>query len=315
MQLHGIHHITVITADATRNLSFYGGLLGLRFVKKTVNFDDPSAYHLYYGDERGTPGSILTFFEYPGVPPGRAGDGMVHRLVWRVADETALDFWEGRLSSAGVDVRRDGDALRFSDPEGLDLELAVTGGNEPALAAAASDVPSDVALQGFEGVRAYAANPEASARALQDVLGFARSTSDGSSSSVPWRVGGGGRSSGYVYDPAPIARGVQGAGSVHHIAWAVPDDDQPPWRQRVLAGGLHATPVIDRTYFRSVYFREPSGVLFEIATLGPGFAIDEPQERLGESLRLPPRYEQLRPRLERLLTPLVSPRQREREAA
>ncbi|HMK92911.1 MAG TPA: VOC family protein [Thermoleophilia bacterium] len=318
MQLHGIHHITAITADARRNLSFYAELLGLRFVKKTVNFDDPTAYHLYYGDERGTPGSILTFFEYPGAPLGRAGDGMIHRLVWRVAGEPALDFWNERLARAGVRVERSQAALRFSDPEGLGLELSATGDDEPALSAASAGVPPAVALRGFDGVRAYGTDPQASERALGEVLGFERSGAaldGGVWGEALWRVGAGGRSSGYVYDPAPSARGVQGAGTVHHIAWAVPDADQPAWRERIVSGGLYATPVIDRTYFRSVYFREPSGVLFEIATLGPGFAIDEPQARLGEALRLPPRYEHLRPRLERLLTPLVSPREREREAA
>ena len=311
MHLGGIHHITAITADARRNLSFYAGLLGLRFVKKTVNFDDPSAYHLYFGDESGTPGSILTFFEYPGAPRGRAGDGMIHRLVWRVADEPALGYWEERLAGAGVSVERQPGTLGFSDPEGLDLELAVAGADERPLTAAAPGIPAAFALRGFDGVRAYAADAEASARALGSVLGFDRSTMGGESGAAAWRAGSEGRSSRYAYDRAPAATGVQGAGTVHHIAWAVPDDDQPAWRERVVAGGLYATPIIDRTYFHSVYFREPSGVLFEIATRGPGFAVDEPPDRLGETLQLPPRYEDLRPRLERLLTPLTSPRQSE----
>ena len=310
MHLGGIHHITAITADARRNLSFYAGLLGLRFVKKTVNFDDPSAYHLYYGDESGTPGSILTFFEYPGAQRGRAGDGMIHQLVWRVADEASLDFWEERLEGAGVNVERQSGIVSFSDPEGLDLELAVTGASQRPLFAAASGIPPVFALRGFDGVRAYAENPEASAAALGSVLGFGRSTVDDETGAVAWRIGDEDRSSRYVYDRPPAATGVQGAGTVHHIAWAVPDDDQPAWRERVVAGGLYATPIIDRVYFRSVYFREPSGVLFEIATRGPGFAVDEAPDQLGETLQLPPRYEDLRPRLERLLTPLTSPRER-----
>jgi glyoxalase family protein len=301
MRLHGIHHITAITADAQANLDFYAGLLGLRFVKKTVNFDDPTAYHLYYGDEPGTPGSILTFFEYPGVPKGRAGDGMIHRITWRVSGEPALDFWERRLTTAGLRPRRSPGRLRFADPEGLELELAVESIDEPPLVAAASDVPRELALQGFAGVRAFSSHPERSRDGFEEVLGFAPGQGDA------WSVAGAGRSSWYAYDPAPEDEGVQGAGTVHHIAWAVSPDAQRDWRTRIVEGGYFATQIIDRTYFRSVYFREPSGVLFELATEGPGFAIDEPLEHLGEALRLPPQHEHLRPRLERLLTPIRPP--------
>ena len=328
MTLQGIHHITAITADAQVNLSFYSGTLGLRFVKKTVNFDDPYAYHLYYGDDRGTPGSILTFFAYPGVPRGIAGEGMIHRIAWRVADEPALDFWRRRLDDAGVRTERTDGGLRFDDPEGLALELVVSGGAEAPLVATAADVPPRHALRGFAGVRAYTGAPQASAAALAETLGFTpvettasvgpatreagAAAADGAA--VPgasdWVAAGGGRSSAYVYDPAPRTWAYQGAGTVHHVAWATPDAEQPAWRERLLAAGLHATPIIDRTYFHSVYFREPSGVLFEIATLGPGFAVDEPFEHLGETLRLPARYEHLRPRLERELPALVDPRSR-----
>jgi glyoxalase family protein len=310
MKLRGIHHITAITADAPANLSFYSGVLGLRFVKKTVNFDDPSAYHLYYGDERGTPGSILTFFEYRGAPRGVAGQGMIHRIVWRVDDEQSLGFWEDRLRRQGRPAERSTGSLRFADPEGLGLELVAAATQEAPLVATAGDIPARHAIQGFQGVRAYTADPRRSTPALEATLGFTGLPAAPSAESTGWRVAGGGRSSLYTYDPAPQTRPVQGAGTVHHIAWAVPDDDQGAWRERLLASGLHATPIIDRTYFHSVYFREPSGVLFEIATLGPGFAIDEPQERLGETLRLPAPYEHLRPRLEHELTPLPNPRSR-----
>ncbi len=303
MELQGIHHITAITADAQANLSFYAGTLGLRFVKKTVNFDDPETYHLYYGDDRGTPGSILTFFAYPGVPRGIAGEGMIHRIVWRVADEPALDFWERRLEAAGARTEHTGGSLRFDDPEGLALELVVSDASEAPLAAAVADIPPRHALRGFAGVRAYSGAPQTSAATLEQTLGFAPGA-------TAWVAAGGGRSSSYVYDAAPRTWAYQGAGTVHHIAWAVPDADQPAWRERLLAAGLHATPIIDRTYFHSVYFREPSGVLFEIATLGPGFAVDESFDRLGEVLRLPARYEHLRPRLERELPVLVDPRSR-----
>ena len=310
MQLLGIHHITAITADAPANLSFYSDLLGLRFIKKTVNFDDPTAYHLYYGDEVGHPGSILTFFEYPGAGRGSAGPGMIHRIAWRVADEEALDFWEERLRQNYVPLERSPGALRFRDPEGLELELAASRTQEQALTAAAADIPPRHAIRGFDGVRAFTSDPRRSAGPLEDTLGFAEAPGPATGDNT-WRVAGSERSSSYAYDAAPRAKPVQGAGTVHHIAWAVPDQDQPAWRERLLGAGLRPTPIIDRTYFRSVYFREPSGVLFEIATLGPGFAVDEPLETLGETLQLPARYESLRPRLEQVLTPLVRPRSRE----
>ncbi len=327
MELQGIHHVTAITADAQANLSFYAGTLGLRFVKKTVNFDDPEAYHLYYGDDHGTPGSILTFFAYPGVPRGIAGEGMIHRIVWRVADEPALDFWRRRLDAAGVRTERAAGSLRFDDPEGLALELVASDAAEQPLTATAADVPQRHALRGFAGVRAYTGAPQASATALAQTLGFAPAAAPLEATAravgpppavappqapdaTAWVAAGGGRSSAYVYDPAPRTWAYQGAGTVHHIAWAVPDAGQPAWRERLLAAGLHATPIIDRTYFHSVYFREPSGVLFEVATLGPGFAVDEPFEHLGEALRLPARYEHLRARLERELPVLVDPRSR-----
>jgi glyoxalase family protein len=304
MDLHGIHHITAITADAQANVDFYTGVLGLRFVKKTVNFDDPSAYHLYYADETGSPGSVLTFFEYPGAPRGEAGQGMVHRIVWRVADEEALDFWEQRLESAGMVSERTEGSLRFSDPEGLDLQLVARETTERPLAAASEAIPERCAVQGFDGVRAYSADPGRSRSLLEDTLGFELEQNGRDA----WRAAGEGRSGTYVYDPAPLVRPSQGAGTVHHIAWAVKDDEQAALRERVLEGGAHPTGIVNRIYFRSVYFREPSGVLFELATLSPGFAVDEPLDRLGESLRLPPWHEHLRPRIERQLTPISVPR-------
>ena len=302
MQLEGIHHVTAITGDAQRNVDFYVRLLGLRMVKKTVNFDAPDVYHLYYGDERGTPGSILTFFEFPGAVPGRAGEGMVHRVVWRVGSAEALDFWAQRLAAAGVPAERDGDRLRFADPEGLGLELVAFETDQPALTAQAPDISAEHALQGFHAVHAYAADPAASELLLGEALGFERH-GDGA-----WLVAGEARSDGYVYDPAPAAPGRQGAGTVHHVAFASRDEDHEAWRTAAASGGAHPTSVIDRDYFLSIYVREPSGVLFEIATLSPGFAIDESPEHLGESLRLPAQHEHLRERLERTLTPLENPR-------
>src|SRR5918999_874848 len=197
MQLDGIHHVTCITGDAPRNVDFYTRVLGLRLVKKTVNQDDPTVYHLFYADERGSSGSDITFFEYPGARPGRAGAGMIHTITWRVAADDALDFWEERLRAHGVEPTRENGRLRFADPEGLGLEGAAGGSD----------------------------------------------------------------------DEPPSEPGIPGAGTVHHVAWASAMDEHEAWRDRVAAAGARPTPVIDRFYFRSIYFREPSGVLFEIATL------------------------------------------------
>ena len=302
MKLEGIHHITAITADGQQNVDFYAGLLGLRFVKKTVNFDAPDVYHLYYGDELGHPGSVMTFFEFPGAPRGRPGAGMIHRIVWRVRDRAALDFWADRVGAAEVQARRDGDRLRFPDPEGLELELAVTDAADEPLVAQAPDVPAEHALLGFDGARAFSTRPDASVPLFEEGLGF---EVDGDES---WTIAGEARHAHYAFDAAPAARGMPGAGTVHHIAWASRDDDHERWRTRAGYAGARVTPVIDRDYFRSIYFREPSGVLFEVATLSPGFTVDEPAENLGGSLRLPEQHEHLRERLERTLSPLRNPR-------
>jgi glyoxalase family protein len=300
VQLHGIHHITAITADAPGNVDFYCRVLGLRMVKKTVNFDAPEVYHLYYADEEGTPGSVLTFFEFPGAAKGRPGPGMVHRIVWRVRDEQSLDFWEERLGSMEIEVNRTGAALHFSDPEGLGLEIVAGSEADDPLKAEAPDIPVEHALTGFQGVRAYSDPPDETRLFLSETLGFEEVEGV--------HVTSGRRRSAYALDPAPPEMGVQGAGTVHHIAWATEPNEQQEWRLKVAGAGAHVTPIIDRTYFLSIYFREPGGVLFEIATLGPGFTVDEPLESLGESLTLPERYESLRSRLEASLTPVTNPR-------
>jgi glyoxalase family protein len=301
MKLEGVHHITAITGDAPRNVDFYTGLLGLRMVKRTVNQDDPTVYHLFYGDEDGSPGMDLTFFEYPGAAPGRAGAGMVHRILWRVASPQALDFWEGRLKDRGIGVREDDCALIFADPEGLEHELLVSAAPDAPLRAEVPDVPVEYALQGFEGVRAYAQTPAHSERLLGEALGFVNRGNG------RWEVRGDERGGTYTYDSPPPNRPVQGGGSVHHIAFASRMQEHEAWRERAIEGGAHPTPVIDRFYFRSIYFREPSGVLFEIATIGPGFGVDEDEARLGEHLSLPPRFEPLREQLETTLTPIDYP--------
>ncbi|MEA2333958.1 MAG: glyoxalase family protein [Solirubrobacteraceae bacterium] len=303
MLLEGIHHITAITADAPGNVEFYTGVLGLRMVKQTVNQDDPTVYHLFYGDDDGSPGMDLTFFEYPGAARGRPGAGMVHRIVWRVGSAASLQFWKERLEQHGAAPALSAESLVFADPEGLEHELVPASVTDAPLQATSPEVPAEYALQGFDGVRAYSADPSASAGLLLDGLGF--ETSDGAS----WQVRGEHRGSFYAYDPAPPeAVASQGAGTVHHVAFASTMEDHESWRTRAAEAGAHPTPVIDRFYFRSVYFREPSGVLFEIATIGPGFAVDEDAAHLGERLSLPPRFEPLRERLQGELTPLPYPR-------
>ena len=298
MKLEGIHHVTCITADAPGNVDFYVRVLGLRLVKKTVNQDDPTVYHLFYADERGSAGADITFFEYPGIPRGRAGAGMVHLISFRLGTEAALDFWAERLGAEGVETERAHRTLRFSDPEGLRLELAVVDGPDEPLVADNPDIPREHAIQGFDSVRAYSRAPSASAAFLEQGLGFQPRGEN------EWELRGDRRGGRYAYDESPEERGLGGAGTVHHVAWASPPDELDEWRDRVAASGASPTPEIDRFYFKSVYFREPTGVLFELATIGPGFTTDEPLETLGERLSLPPRFEHLRDELEPVLTPL-----------
>jgi glyoxalase family protein len=301
MRLEGIHHITAITGDAHRNVDFYTGVLGLRMVKKTVNQDDPSVYHLFYADEQGSPGADLTFFEYPGAAPGRPGEGMVHRIVWRIGSAEAIDFWDARLADRDVATSRGDGALRFADPEGLEHELRVVSTEDAPLIADHPDVPADMALQGFHEARAYASDPAASAPLLES-LDFAATGENA------WEVRGQERGGLWVYDTPPEGRGRPGGGTVHHIAWSSQMDDHLAWQRRAIAGGARPTEVIDRFWFRSIYFREPGGVLFEIATMGPGFDTDEPLEHLGEKLVLPPRFEPARAEIEARLTPIENPR-------
>src|SRR5258708_5661713 len=213
MKLEGIHHITAITADAPGNVEFYTGVLGLRMVKKSVNQDDPTVYHLFYGDEKGSPGADLTFFEYPGAARGKAGAGMVHRILWRVSSSQALDFWRRRLAAGGTPAELTGQSLVFADPEGLEHELVVSDTTDELLSAKAPDIPAEHALQGFDGVRAYSAAPEESASLLGETLGFSGGTGPGR-----WEVRGERRGSFYAYDPPPPGGlASQGAGTGHHV--------------------------------------------------------------------------------------------------
>ena len=307
MKLEGLHHITMITGDARKNVDFYADVLGFRLVKTTVNFDAPDAYHLYFGDETGAPGSILTWFEFSGAAPGRPGLGDIHTLQLGVSSEDALDFWAARIADTGYDATRGERSLRFADDDGLALELVVADDGNPPLRAEHPGVPAEHAITGLEGARAYSAFEAVEEKVLTDTLGF---TWVGGGE---YRLDGTERHFHWGYDAAPAAHGRPGAGTVHHIAWTSPDEDHLAWQARVADAGGYVTEVRDRDYFRSIYFREPRGVLFEIATLSPGFAVDEDPERLGEALRLPAQHEHLRERLERELTPVVNPRTARRQ--
>ncbi|MEY2535701.1 MAG: glyoxalase family protein, partial [bacterium] len=254
-------------------------------------------------------GSILTWFEFAGAPRGRAGDGMIHLIQLGVASEGALDFWAARLDGRGYPARRGERSLRFEDYDGLAYELVVAGDGNPPLRAEHPDVPAEHAILGVEGARAYSADAAAGHALLTETLGF---TVQGGGE---YRLDGEERHVHWAYDPAPAERGRLGAGTVHHIAWASRDEDHLAWQQRARDAGQHVTDVRDRDYFDAIYFREPRGILFEIATLSPGFAVDEDPERLGEELRVPERHAHLRERLERTLTPLVNPRTARRAEA
>ncbi|WP_445151779.1 VOC family protein [Baekduia sp. Peel2402] len=304
MRLEGLHHITMITGDAQSNVAFYADTLGLRLVKKTVNFDDPSAYHLYFGDESGAPGSILTWFEFAGAVRGRAGIGMIHTLQLGVPSAASIEFWATRLADRGVSAERSGDgtSLVFEDPDGLRLQLVVADDGNPPLQAVHPEVPTEHAITGLEGARAYSMFSSVEESVLTDVLGFEHEGNG------EYRLQGVDRHFHWAYDAAPALAPRPGAGTVHHIAWASQDDDHLKWQARIAEADGYVTEVKDRDYFNAIYFREPRGVLFEIATMSPGFAVDEDAAHLGEALRLPKQHEHLRAELERTLQPVVNPR-------
>jgi len=299
MRLEGVHHVTAITGDVLKNVDFYTHVLGLRLVGKSVNQDDPSVYHVFFSDEHGRPGADITFFEYRGAARGRAGSGMVHRVLWRVTGEPALAFWEQRLADAGEATQRAEGSLRFADPEGLEHELVVAHVPDEPRIADHPEIPAEMALQGFHGVRAYGGRIERSAALLEDVMGankVAEST---------WELRGNRRGGTIQLDTPPAERGIPGAGTVHHVAWGTSVAEHPKWVDELADHGVHSTPVVDRHFFKSIYFREPGGVLYEIADDGPGFGKDE---ELGRQIVLPPWYESHRARIESMLSPIPDPR-------
>ncbi|RJS94083.1 VOC family protein [Salinisphaera sp. Q1T1-3] len=298
----GLHHVTVISGEPRINRRFYTETLGLRLVKKTVNFDDPGTYHLYYGDRHGQPGTALTFFPFPQAAAGRDGVGQARRLAWRVSAE-ALGFWHQRLREAGLDVTKTSrfgePRLHAVDPDGFAFALAgVAGGFDPA-PATATDVPAHALLGAFDGIDVASADPVATARVLTDVLGYRSRRSDDGIARFEALRSHGPRSRVDLHENADGPAADSGRGSVHHIAFRAADTEhQNALADAAAQAGLAPTPVIDRQYFESVYFREPGGVLFEIATDAPGFAVDEPVESLGEALCLPPQYEPRRAAIE-----------------
>jgi len=301
----GIHHVTAVAGSARRTVDFYTGVLGLRLVKKTVNFDDPGAYHLYFGDREGTPGTILTFFVWPGLPSGRSGAGKVLTVAWR-APEGSLGEWRRRLQRLGVPAapgRFGAEAISLQDPDGMELELVATADAAPRTPWPGSTVDPDMTLRGFHGIRMAVGSPGPSLRFLEQTMGMRVVGEETSGMRLASAAQPPGAASFVVLEERPGgSAGFVGTGSVHHVAWRTTDEEsQLRWRRRLLEAGRPVTEVIDRIYFRSIYFREPGGVLFEIATDSPGFAADEPVEALGSSLKLPPWLESERPQIEAAL--------------
>jgi glyoxalase family protein len=313
----GLHHVTAIASNPQRNLDFYCEVLGLRFVKRTVNFDDPGSYHFYFGDDAGSPGSILTFFAWPHAPRGRVGVGETSSIAFSVS-QSSLEFWERRILANGSPVEdvgeRFGDpVLRFRDPDGMQIELIGRGNPPDLVAPRTSDVPVEHAIRGFDGVTLCEMGLELTSSVLE-TMGFSNAGEEKnrirfkSSASVP------GNYVDILVQPE-LVFGDMGAGAIHHIAFRAPTDGvQLEWRQVLSKATLNVTPVRDRTYFHSIYFREPGGVLFEIATDPPGFTFDEPIDHLGEALKLPPWLEEHREDIERALLPIDLPHLRKEQA-
>ena len=308
----GLHHVTAITGDARGNLDFYTRVLGMRLVKKTVNQDDVSAYHLFYADGVGSPGTDVTFFDWPHAAVNRPGAGTIGPIALRVGDRRALEWWHETFDRLGVQHGgiEAGSRLPFSDPEGQRFELVDDGGLRGGQAWDQSPVPIWAQVKGLHGVTLTEARLEPTRRFLLGQLGFRqtveREVAGGASEHVFESGAGGPGTEVRVAVPAPAEWGRPGRGGVHHVAFRVPDDGAHlAWHERLQEGGVPVTPIIDRFYFKSIYFREPGGVLFEIATDGPGFAADEPEPALGTRLALPPFLEPHRERIEAGLLPLA----------
>jgi glyoxalase family protein len=310
-EISGIHHVTAIASDPQRNLDFYTDVLGLRLVKLTVNFDDPGTYHFYFGDGIGRPGTILTFFPWPGARRGRRGNGQVAVTSFSIP-EGSVGYWEERLKRHDISVgepsrRFDEEALVFLDPDGMQLELVPHPGAGGNTLWVGSPVPSEHAIQGFHGVTMWEENVERTVELLTETLGFHLQAEAGQRLRFNAASDGPGALVDVIHRPhGEPGRG--GAGTVHHVAWRTPnDEEQTAWQAEIAGRGYRVSPVMDRHYFHSIYFREPGGVLFEIATDPPGFTLDEPQDGLGQDLKLPPWLEPQRSQIEEMLPRLHLP--------
>jgi glyoxalase family protein len=312
IKLAGLHHVTAVADNPQENVDFYSGVLGLRLVKKTVNFDDPGSYHLYYGDAAGNPGTIMTFFSWPGAPRGHIGTGQVSATSFAVPEDS-LGYWTERLVEHGVRFERpkrrfDETVLAFDDPDRLAVELVArpgrNGGEAPE-----GPVPAEHAIRCISGVTLSERSGEVTADLLANFLGFEKVEEEDGRTRYLTAGSGGSYADVLKWPAGPVGRVA--VGTVHHVAWRAPDEEtQEAWREELVDRGFHVTPVLDRSYFRSIYFREPGGVLFEIATDPPGFAIDEDKEHLGENLKLPPWLEKDRERIEQALPPVRQPQQK-----
>lgn len=308
MNLLGLHHITAIASDPRTNLDFYTRALGLRFVKKSVNQDDPGTYHLYYGDYAGSPGTVLTFFPWAGLQRGRPGTGQAYATGYSVP-ASSLPFWQKRLaklkvSTAPIERRFDDEVLTVFDPDGLRLELIATAEADPRLPAPSTEMPAEFAIRGLHSSTFALTEAKATAAVLVDPMGYRQIAQSGHRTRYTVATGGPGTYVDLFTNPA-LPRGLNGAGTIHHVAFRTPDDGAHAQAHREVNGsGLHISPIIDRAYFKSIYYREPAGVLLEIATDQPGFTIDEPVEMLGTKLSLPPHLESHREEIEAALPKL-----------
>jgi glyoxalase family protein len=311
---HGLHHVTAIAEDPQRNVDFYTTVLGLRLVKRTVNFDAPDTYHLYYGDESGKPSTLLTFFPWPGVDSGRQGTGLTTATAFSIPPE-ALGWWQKRLKDLSVDAdapvaRADEEVLRLRDPDGLVIELVASDGDSRSGWDGAAAVPADNAIRGLFSVTMTEQDLDPTAEMLNGLLGmeFGHNTTDRTRFLMSGQEGG--TEDGTAVDvlPSKASRGLQAAGTVHHIAFRAPDGEtQARWRLELIDAGIQVTEILDRQYFTSIYFREPGGVLLEIATDQPGFTVDEPLLELGQHLKLPPWLEPNREQIQNSLPALRVP--------
>jgi glyoxalase family protein len=308
LSILGIHHVTAICSDAQANVDFYAGTLGLRLVKVTVNFDDPQSYHLYYGDYNASPGTLMTFFVWPGGRRGRIGPPQATQTAFSVPVDS-IDFWQKRLTDAGVaceeaGVRFGDPFIRFSDPDGMGLEIV--GNADSRQAWKSETVPIEHAIRGFDSVTLRVRGAQKTRDVLSRVMGATSTTENDRT-----RFAFGNGASGHrvdVIDSGSDGAGNQGAGIVHHVAFRVADDaSQAEWLKKITGEGLHVSPVMERNYFRSIYYREPGGVLFEIATDPPGMAVDEPLESLGTTLKLPAPYEPHREEIRAILPKIKLP--------